>query len=164
MLVTKQPLPSSDFVEGEYLELGITLEKAGKLWKALCPFPEHADSSPSFIVYPDGGYHCFGCGAHGSLEDLYELFDKDFRYHVSRIDLTNVRDTYRVFLETLHKNLEKRISKLVKDKPVALVFPTYDKFDRVWLSVDANGVSRLQLAIEIKRQFNKLIECLGGGR
>lgn len=28
-----------------------------------CPF--HADKSPSFVLYPDNSFHCFGCGAHG---------------------------------------------------------------------------------------------------
>ena len=160
MLVTKQPLPSTDFVENEYSELGIALERAGKLWRTLCPFPEHADSNPSFTVYADGGFHCFGCGATGSLEDLYDLFGKDFRYHASRIDLTNVRDTYRIFLETLRKKLEKQIHASMKDKPVTLLFMAYDAFDRMWLAVEANGISRLQLAINVKRKFNNLIGTL----
>lgn len=33
-----------------------------------CPF--HDDSTPSMALYPDGHYHCYGCGAHGKLEDL----------------------------------------------------------------------------------------------
>lgn len=28
-----------------------------------CPF--HQDSTPSFILYPDNSYHCFGCSQHG---------------------------------------------------------------------------------------------------
>src|SRR4029077_8656558 len=39
------------------------LERAGRLWKACCPF--HAEKTPSFYVYDDGHYHCFGCQAHG---------------------------------------------------------------------------------------------------
>jgi DNA primase len=31
--------------------------------KGCCPF--HGEKTPSFYVYEDGGYHCFGCGAHG---------------------------------------------------------------------------------------------------
>lgn len=38
------------------------LRKAGKLYKACCPF--HRETTPSFAVYPDG-YKCFGCGASG---------------------------------------------------------------------------------------------------
>ena len=32
-------------------------------WKGCCPF--HGEKTPSFYVYEDGHYHCFGCGAHG---------------------------------------------------------------------------------------------------
>ena len=38
------------------------LERAGRQWKACCPF--HGEKTPSFYIYDDH-YHCFGCGAHG---------------------------------------------------------------------------------------------------
>lgn len=42
----------------------VTLKKAGRSYKACCPF--HDERTPSFNVRPDKGfYHCFGCGAHG---------------------------------------------------------------------------------------------------
>lgn len=48
---------------------GIKLEKAGKEYKALCPF--HSESSPSFTVTPSKGrYHCFGCGSAGTAIDF----------------------------------------------------------------------------------------------
>lgn len=40
------------------------LSKAGREWKACCPF--HNEKTPSFTVNDEKGfYHCFGCGAHG---------------------------------------------------------------------------------------------------
>jgi DNA primase len=43
----------------------IPMKKAGREYKACCPF--HNEKTPSFTVSPDKGfYHCFGCGAHGS--------------------------------------------------------------------------------------------------
>jgi DNA primase len=43
---------------------GVKLIRAGREWKACCPF--HNEKTPSFTVNDDKGfYHCFGCGAHG---------------------------------------------------------------------------------------------------
>ena len=42
----------------------VKLIRAGREWKACCPF--HNEKTPSFTVNDDKGfYHCFGCGAHG---------------------------------------------------------------------------------------------------
>ena len=43
----------------------VELKKAGREYKACCPF--HDEKTPSFTVSPTKGfYHCFGCGAHGT--------------------------------------------------------------------------------------------------
>ena len=43
----------------------VEVKKAGKEYKACCPF--HNEKTPSFTVSPEKGfYHCFGCGAHGT--------------------------------------------------------------------------------------------------
>ncbi len=42
------------------------LVRAGREWKACCPF--HNEKTPSFTVNDEKGfYHCFGCGAHGDV-------------------------------------------------------------------------------------------------
>lgn len=42
------------------------IQKAGREWKACCPF--HNEKTPSFTINDDKGfYHCFGCGAHGDV-------------------------------------------------------------------------------------------------
>jgi DNA primase len=42
----------------------VKLIKAGREWKACCPF--HNEKTPSFTVNDEKHfYHCFGCGAHG---------------------------------------------------------------------------------------------------
>ena len=43
----------------------IQLKKAGREYKACCPF--HGEKTASFTVSPTKQfYHCFGCGAHGN--------------------------------------------------------------------------------------------------
>src|ERR1700722_8535172 len=52
----------------------IKLEKAGKNFKAKCPF--HNEKTPSFYVSPDrGSYYCFGCGAKGDIFSFVEQFE-----------------------------------------------------------------------------------------
>lgn len=55
----------------------VALKKAGRHWKALCPF--HSEKTPSFIVSPERAtWHCFGCGKGGSVIDFvmeYEHVD-----------------------------------------------------------------------------------------
>ena len=51
------------------------LKKAGREYKACCPF--HGEKTPSFTVSPEKGfYHCFGCGAHGTALGFLMEFDR----------------------------------------------------------------------------------------
>lgn len=52
----------------------VPLKKAGREFKACCPF--HDEKTPSFTVSPAKGfYHCFGCGAHGTAVGFLMDFD-----------------------------------------------------------------------------------------
>ena len=56
-------LARTDIVE--LIGARVPLRKAGKDYKACCPF--HEERTPSFTVSSDKQfYHCFGCGMHGS--------------------------------------------------------------------------------------------------
>ena len=38
----------------------------GRRIKICCPLDSHNDKTPSFCVFPDNGFKCFGCDAKGS--------------------------------------------------------------------------------------------------
>ena len=46
---------------------------------ARCPF--HSERTGSLKLYRDGGFHCFGCGAHGGsqIDFVMKLFDLSFK-------------------------------------------------------------------------------------
>jgi DNA primase len=63
----------SDIVE--VVGARVPLKKAGREFKACCPF--HNEKSPSFWVSPDKQfYHCFGCGAHGTVIGFLMQYEK----------------------------------------------------------------------------------------
>src|SRR5690554_935318 len=52
----------------------VTLKKAGRDYKGLCPF--HDEKTPSFWVVPSKGFvHCFGCGAHETAIGFLMRYD-----------------------------------------------------------------------------------------
>ncbi len=63
----------------------VTLRKAGKNYKGLCPF--HQEKTPSFIVFPETQtFHCFGCGAGGdAIGFLMRVENLSFREALERL-------------------------------------------------------------------------------
>lgn len=63
----------------DYIGQYVNLRKSGNKFQGLCPF--HADKkSPSFFVYPNNTFHCFGCQAHGTIIDFVMRYDNlDFK-------------------------------------------------------------------------------------
>lgn len=63
------------------------LRKVGSRYQALCPF--HSDTAPSFVIYPDNSFHCFGCQANGDAIDFVKLL-KDCNYNEAVGELAGV--------------------------------------------------------------------------
>jgi len=59
-------IPTVDIVR-HYLP-GLELRQRGNRWVARCPF--HEERTPSFVLFPDGGIKCFGCGWYGDVINL----------------------------------------------------------------------------------------------
>ena len=63
-----QQIKSIDLAERVEAE-GVKLKKGA----ACCPFPFHNDTDPSFHVYGDNRFKCFGCGEYGDVVDFLRL-------------------------------------------------------------------------------------------
>ena len=97
----------------------IQLKKAGREFKACCPF--HDEKTPSFTVSPGKGfYHCFGCGAHGTAIGFLMEFD-----HMSFVEA----------IESLAGSMGVDVPRSESDKPARRydeLFSLLDSVARHW--------------------------------
>lgn len=63
---------STNIVELAKEHLDIHLSQAGAVYKALCPFPDHNERTPSFVIDPEKqNFVCYGgCGRNGDVLEL----------------------------------------------------------------------------------------------
>lgn len=52
---------------------GTGLRRVGDRWVGLCPLPDHEEKTPSFTVFPDNHWWCFGCNRGCDVLDLHQL-------------------------------------------------------------------------------------------
>ena len=86
----------------EVINRRVPLKKAGREYKACCPF--HNENTPSFTVSPAKGfYHCFGCGAHGTAISF--LMEHD---HLSFVEAVEELGARCVGLEVPREDGDRR--------------------------------------------------------
>ena len=97
----------------------VQLRKAGREFKACCPF--HDEKTPSFTVSPAKGfYHCFGCGAHGTALGFLMEYD-----HMSFVEA----------VESLAQTMGVDVPRSESDKPARRydeLFSLLDSVARHW--------------------------------
>ena len=93
----------------------VQLKKAGREFKACCPF--HDEKTPSFTVSPSKGfYHCFGCGAHGTAVGFLMEFD-----HMSFVEA----------IESLANSMGVEVPRDETDRPAHRYDELFDLMSRV---------------------------------
>jgi DNA primase len=99
----------------------VQLKKAGREYKACCPF--HDEKTPSFTVSPAKGfYHCFGCGAHGTAIGFLMEYD-----HMNFVEA----------IESLAHSMGVEVPRDESDKPARRydeLFSLLDTVSRHWQS------------------------------
>jgi DNA primase len=89
----------------EIIGARVPLKKAGREYKACCPF--HAEKTPSFWVSPEKQfYHCFGCGKHGTV--LGFLMDHDHMEFLDAVEELATRLGVEVPREALAAGTARR--------------------------------------------------------
>ena len=99
----------------------VELKKAGREFKACCPF--HGEKTPSFTVSPAKGfYHCFGCGAHGTAIGFLMEFE-----HMSFVEA----------IESLAGTMGVDVPRDESDRPARRydeLFSLMESVDKYWQS------------------------------
>jgi len=70
--------------------MGLSLKKQGAVYKTRCTLPFHGrgDKNGSLAIYPDSNsFHCFGCGAGGSVIDFYIAYCEEVSVHEAILGL-----------------------------------------------------------------------------
>ena len=146
-------------IEQFYSNIGLQLKKVGTRWKSICPF--HRESDASFTVYPDGSYHCFGCGAHGNAKDIQELFDLDYQLFP---DITNIMDPLVKKLYELKSKMEDDLTLFIIDKDYRIKFKAYDMFDMLIMDAraltDQVETTLVDLVAFMKHKFEEIFRIV----
>jgi DNA primase len=113
----------------------IQLKKAGREFKACCPF--HDEKTPSFTVSPGKGfYHCFGCGAHGTAIGFLMEYE-----HMSFVEA----------IESLASIMGVEVPRSESDRPAR----RYDELFSLMANVEQHWQGRLRdnpVAVEYLKQ------------
>lgn len=103
-----------------------------------CPFHQ-GDHTASLKIYPgDKGFHCFGCGAHGSVIDfVMRLFDLSFPQAVVRLssDFNLGLTAHRLTRYEASKILEDRRKKEEEKERAAQEYRKMAEEHRYWWEV-----------------------------
>lgn len=143
----------------EYAKFGVDLSQSGDKWRAPCPF--HKESAPSFFVYPDLSYHCFGCQAHGTFKDFLEAIGED-----SDTFITETADIQQKDPVNLDKYYKKQFTDLYLDlleKEFDVKEKAWKMFDGLWENVrfmKEDNVDFINIFMYIKEKYLSIVSLV----
>lgn len=82
---------------------GVALKKSGARYIGRCPF--HDEKTPSFFVYPNNTFYCFGCGASGDAATfIMKIYGCSFPEALERL---GIRKTGKPFSPAQARQINK---------------------------------------------------------
>ncbi|MFA5132729.1 MAG: CHC2 zinc finger domain-containing protein [Candidatus Paceibacterota bacterium] len=138
----------------KYVELK---PSSGGRYTAICPF--HNENDGSFVVYPDGSFHCFGCLAHGTVEDFLSRMGDDGVFHnVNNIDLEQIQSDGN---EAVIKAIEKCAEQVKETVDFCVMEKIYDFIDMVCLAVRGGIVidNCILFVNAVKKKIERMSQC-----
>lgn len=102
--------------------------------KICCPF--HNEKTPSFSLFPNNTYYCFGCGESGTVIDfVMKLFNLDFKGATERID----NDFHLCLFEKPTLTKRRQMDRLLKEQELKRqeeLKQRHEVFQRYWNAFD----------------------------
>lgn len=145
-----------------YEQFGFSLTKSGKNWKMCCPF--HHEDTPSFMVYADLSYHCFGCHAHGSYEDFVMFFSGDSSriYYIKNLEDIQVTREEKE-LARIRQKVEDNIFNALNGCTFTDKDTTWSRFDSMlskFACMRQTGTTFMDLVLFLKKEEKQMLEAL----
>ena len=90
---------------------GLHPERSGNIYRLKCPFPDHRDLDPSFMIYPlTETCFCWGCKKWADINTLRELFGDPVQIKI-RYDKTKTNTELLKLLNEKKKDIYSIIVK-----------------------------------------------------
>ena len=88
---------------------GIKLKRSGTRYVGLCPF--HAEKTPSFYVFDDQRFKCFGCGERGDVIDFVQkLYGLSFPEALKHLGIERDEITPEIKAKIERRRIERQKS------------------------------------------------------
>ena len=96
------------------MDAGIELKQRGTRYVGLCPF--HNEKTPSFYIFSDQHFKCFGCGAHGDAIDFVQkLHGLSFQDALRHLGIEQGRITPKVRRDIKRRKHQAELVKQFRD-------------------------------------------------
>lgn len=93
---------------------GVELKRSGTRHVGLCPF--HTEKTPSFFIFRNNHFKCFGCGVHGDVIDFAQkMYGLSFKDALRHLGLEQGRITPEVKQEIQRRRRRAELVKQFKD-------------------------------------------------